>query len=80
VLFVGNSYTYAGDIPWLTAHLANSYSSPRQIEVEMIASAGLTLKDHWEKGEVLKSLRKKHWDFVVLQEQSEVPITILKSY
>jgi hypothetical protein len=74
VLFVGNSYTYADDIPWLTKHLAALGKPPQPLEVEMLAPMGATLKNHWEAGTVLRKLREQKWDFVVLQEQSMVPI------
>ena len=73
-LFVGNSYTYADDIPWLTKHLAASGKPPKALEVEMVAPMGATLKNHWETGTVLRRLHEQKWDFVVLQEQSMVPI------
>jgi hypothetical protein len=36
----------------------------------MITVGGATLKKHWEDGKALEALKKTHWDYVVLQEQS----------
>ena len=74
VLFVGNSYTYANDIPWTTKQLSESASTARNIEVEMIAGPGATLQSHWKIGDVVNRLHETNFDFVVLQEQSSVPI------
>jgi hypothetical protein len=74
ILFVGNSYTYADDIPWITTQLAASPNHNCPLETEMVAFPGATLRTHWEKGEVLAKMKRLKWDFVVMQEQSLVPI------
>jgi hypothetical protein len=74
VLFVGNSYTYADDIPWITKQLASSAGESKTLDVEMIAPLGATLQSHWEIGEVTRRLHEGKWDYVVLQEQSTRPI------
>jgi len=74
VLFVGNSYTYADDIPWITKQLATAAGGSQTLEVEMIAPMGETLQGHWEKGEVVRRLHESKWNYVVLQEQSTRPI------
>lgn len=75
VLFIGNSYTYFNDLPWLTQQLAESAKETRILESEMVVVGGATLKNHWKGGEALKVLKAKNWDYVVLQEQSTLPIT-----
>ncbi|MBW4424306.1 MAG: hypothetical protein KME50_07565 [Nostoc desertorum CM1-VF14] len=75
VLFIGNSYTYVNDLPWLTQQLAESAKETRTLETEMVVVGGATLKSHWKSGKALKLLRAKQWDYVVLQEQSTLPIT-----
>ncbi len=74
VLFIGNSYTYVNDLPWLTQQLAVSAGEPRKLETEMVAIGGATLRSHWERGEALQQIRANRWDYVVLQEQSTLPI------
>jgi hypothetical protein len=75
VLFIGNSYTYFNDLPWLTQQLAESAKETRTLEAEMVVAGGATLKNHWKQGQALRLLKAKHWDYVVLQEQSTLPIT-----
>ena len=70
ILFVGNSYTYADDIPWITKQLAASAGESKNLDIEMSAPLGATLQTHWEIGEVTRRLHEGKWDFVVLQEQS----------
>jgi hypothetical protein len=43
--------------------------------VKRLATGGYTLKDHWNGGEALAAVRGKHWNYVVLQEQSQTPVT-----
>ncbi|MBG1266508.1 SGNH/GDSL hydrolase family protein [Nostoc sp. WHI] len=75
VLFIGNSYTYVNDLPWLTQQLAVSAKETRTLETEMVVVGGASLKNHWKRGEALRLLKAKRWDYVVLQEQSTLPIT-----
>lgn len=75
VLFIGNSYTYVNDLPWLTQQLAQSAKETRTLETEMVVVAGATLKTHWKGGKALRLLKAKRWNYVVLQEQSTLPIT-----
>jgi hypothetical protein len=68
VLFIGNSYTFFNNLPQILTVLAESAN--QAVETEMIAAAGATLKKHWEDGKALEALKRGHWDYVVLQEQS----------
>ena len=70
VLFVGNSYTYYNNLPELVAGLAASQGV--KMEVRMIARGGATLDQIWELDEVHNVLRDGKWDFVVLQEHSQL--------
>ena len=72
VLFIGNSYTYFNNLPEMFAELAAE--AGQQVKVTMAAPGGWRLKDHWEKGEALALLRKEHWNYVVLQEQSTLGV------
>ncbi|MDP7133425.1 MAG: hypothetical protein QF437_23220 [Planctomycetota bacterium] len=69
VLFVGNSFTFRLD--QVLAKVAQS--AGRQLKVETVAQGGWTLKKHSESERTLKAIRKGRWDFVVLQEQSQIP-------
>jgi hypothetical protein len=77
VLFIGNSYTYFNNLPALVKTLAEA-AGTGPVEVRMVAPGGWRLIDHWEKGEAREALRSGKWDFVVLQEQSQLgdPLTV----
>lgn len=70
VLFIGNSYTYVNELPYLFSQLAASTPRPKQVDAEMVVAGGATLQRLWDEGNALRALRQGHWDFVVLQEQS----------
>lgn len=69
VLFVGNSYTQLNDLPKLTAELAASARPPRKLETEFVGEGGATLKRHWDAGPALDAIRKRTFDYVILQDQ-----------
>jgi len=71
ILFVGNSYIYINDLPNTFAALANSGN--HKVETSAVANGGWTLADHLNSIETLDSINSKKWDYVVLQEQSEIP-------
>jgi hypothetical protein len=71
VLFIGNSYTFVNDLPNTFAKLARS--GGHKVEVGMSAQGGWTLKDHLQSPETLSLLNSARWNFVVLQEQSQIP-------
>jgi len=71
ILFIGNSYTYVNDLPQVLASLARS--GGHRVQTGMAAVGGWTLADHAASSRTLELLRASKWDFVVLQEQSEMP-------
>ncbi|MDZ8056408.1 MAG: SGNH/GDSL hydrolase family protein [Aulosira sp. ZfuVER01] len=75
VLFIGNSYTYYNNLPNLTRQLALSAKESRKLETEMVTVGGATLEKLWNQGKALSRIRSRQWDYVVLQEQSTLPIT-----
>jgi hypothetical protein len=69
ILIIGNSYTFFnGGLEKQLAGLAPS------AEVASIAIAGYSLENHWKAGKALKEIRSGTWNFVVLQEQSQLPV------
>jgi hypothetical protein len=70
LLFIGNSLTYFNEMPELTQRIATR--EPRPLRVDQVTWSGMSLEQHWEKGEALKRLWLHHWDYVVLQERSGV--------
>ena len=73
VLFVGNSYTFANDLPGLLAKLSVA-GGRRRIVATLEAPGGCTLEKHAREGRAVKLIASRPWDYVVLQEQSMVPV------
>lgn len=71
LLFIGNSYTYVNDLPGMFAQLAGSGGHP--VETRTLAEGGWTLADHVNDKNTLPAIQSGKWDYVVLQEQSEIP-------
>ena len=74
ILFIGNSFTQRNDLPGMLAALAASAKPARRVETGRVIANGMALKTHWTRGEARELIRKKKWDFVVLQEQSTRPL------
>jgi hypothetical protein len=74
VLFIGNSYIFVNNLPAVLTKLAEAGGTGLAIETETVAEGGWTLQRHWEAGTALKKIQASHWDYVVLQEQSQRPI------
>jgi len=71
VLFIGNSYTYVNDLPTTFMNLARA--GGHKTEVGMSAQGGWMLADHVKSPDTIAKINSEKWNFVVLQEQSEVP-------
>lgn len=65
VLFVGNSYTYVNDLPWVVAIVAAARGI--DVEVGMLAEPNFALEDHIRTGAYDRKLAEG-WDWVVLQQ------------
>lgn len=75
VLFVGNSYTFANDLPGLLVKLSVA-GRQRRIITAMETPGGCTLEQHVREGRAGKLIASKPWDYVVLQEQSMLPVVM----
>jgi hypothetical protein len=73
VLFIGNSHTYYNDLPGMIAQLAAAAKVERPLLFAMEAAGGATLAQHLAGTRVRAQLGQGHWDYVVLQEQQQVP-------
>jgi len=73
VLFIGNSYTYVNNLPQMIADLARA-GHQRPLKFDMETPGGYTLEQHWTGGKAATKIAARHWDFVVLQEQSMRPL------
>jgi hypothetical protein len=71
VLFVGNSYTYVNDLPAVMRGLFEA----RGVHFESASDCpgGATFEQHYKSGRPLQLLTQQHFDWVVLQEQSQLP-------
>ena len=72
VLFIGNSFTARNDVPGLLASLAKARG--KRLEHRLISAGGASLRMHWNRGEARKEIERRRYDWVVLQEQSTLPI------
>ncbi|MFN0087031.1 MAG: DUF4886 domain-containing protein [Blastocatellia bacterium] len=72
VLFIGNSFTGRNDVPGLIAQLAETRG--KTLEHRLISAGGASLRMHWNKGEARQAIRQGSYDYVVLQEQSTLPV------
>src|SRR3954451_24627759 len=72
VLFIGNSFTARNDLPGLVARLAAARG--RRLRHRLISAGGASLRTHWNAGAALQAIREGHYDRVVLQEQSTLPV------
>lgn len=72
VLFIGNSFTARNDLPGMIAALAAAARS--RMEHRLISAGGASLRTHWNKGEAQKAIAAGGYDYVVLQEQSTLPV------
>jgi hypothetical protein len=72
VLFIGNSFTARNDLPGLIARLAKARG--KNLEHRLISAGGASLRTHWNAGEARKAIQDEQYDYVVLQEQSTLPV------
>jgi hypothetical protein len=72
VLFIGNSFTARNNLPGLVAQIAAAAGA--KLDHQLISVGGASLRTHWNKGDALKAIQQGGFDFVVLQEQSTLPI------
>jgi hypothetical protein len=72
VLFIGNSFTARNDLPGLVAQLATARG--KSLEHRLISAGGASLRAHWNAGLALKAIQDDRYDFVILQEQSTLPV------
>jgi PKD repeat protein len=71
VLFIGNSYTAVNNLPQIVSAVANSTGD--NLVFDMNAPGGQTLQGHSNDATSVNKIMSGNWDFVVLQEQSQIP-------
>jgi hypothetical protein len=72
ILFIGNSFTQRNNLPVLLAEMA----AARDLAVnhELISAGGASLRTHWNAGKAATAIANGGYDYVVLQEQSTLPV------
>jgi hypothetical protein len=76
VLFIGNSYTFANNMPRIFASLVHSGNSSKPLKIYSSSFPSYTLREHLNDNRTLSALEHEGpWDYVVLQERSYFPIT-----
>ena len=79
VLFVGNSYTFFNSMPEIFVNVSAALSTSRPTTILMLAPGGSALFEHGNLSSAMGQATAAAlsdplgWDFVVLQDQSEVP-------
>ena len=71
ILFIGNSYTYVNDLPGLLSSVAQSTGDSTIYDSNCIG--GYTLQLHSTNSVTLQKIAQSDFDYVVLQEQSQMP-------
>ena len=74
MLFIGNSYTFYNDLPQMIRRMSVEAAQPRPLQVRDVTFGGASLQAHWQRGEVQKVLASQHWDYVVIQDFSTMPV------
>ncbi len=72
LLFIGNSFTQRNNVPGLVADLAAARGI--RVEHELISAGGASLRMHWNAGRAAEAIAAGNYDYVVLQEQSTLPV------
>ena len=72
MLFIGNSFTQRNNVPGLLAELAAARSMT--VDHDLISVGGASLRTHWNGGRATEAIASGKYDFVVLQEQSTLPV------
>lgn len=71
VLFLGNSYTYVNDLPGTVKEVAKSLGDT--LVYNSNCPGGYTLEGHSTNATSLALIASQPWDYVILQEQSQLP-------
>jgi hypothetical protein len=72
ILFIGNSFTARHNLPGMISELAAQRG--KKLRHHLISAGGASLRRHWNAGAALAAINSDSPDYVVLQEQSTLPI------
>ena len=68
VLFIGNSLTYANDLPRLVAAISTVAGDDPPLQAEQVTYGGFALEDHLVQGDAPRAIEQGGWDVVMLQQ------------
>lgn len=71
VLFLGNSYSSYNNLPQLVQSLSSSAGKTLIIDSNM--PGGMTISGHVNNATSIAKISQGNWDYVVIQEQSQIP-------
>jgi PKD repeat protein len=71
VLFIGNSYTSYNNLPLLVKNLSTSAGKTLNIDSNM--PGGYLMSSHLNDTTTFSKISQGNWDYVILQEQSQIP-------
>jgi len=71
VLFLGNSYSSYNNLPQLVQSLSSSAGKTLIIDSNM--PGGLSMSGHANNATTFSKISQGNWDYVILQEQSQMP-------
>lgn len=71
VLFVGNSYTYANDLPGTFTQIANAMGDYSFVDSK--TNGGYTFQMHSQDLVTYQKINAQDWDYVIIQGQSQEP-------
>lgn len=67
VLLIGNSLTYANDLPYMLEALLEA-GGVGDVVVEAVAFPNFGLEDHWARGDAARRIAEGGWDVVAMQQ------------
>lgn len=73
ILFIGNSFTFGGNVPVQVKNIAATSTPSVIYHVEMVVRGGTSLEQHLAETNALARIREGNWDVVVLQDASVMP-------
>lgn len=71
VLFLGNSYTAYNNLPQLVQSVSSAAGKTLLADANM--PGGFTISNHINNATSLAKINQGNWDYIVIQEQSQVP-------
>ena len=68
VLFIGNSLTYANNLPAMIEAVAAQSGLGNRLTCRVTALPDFSLEDHWKDGRAVRAIQDGHWTTIVLQQ------------